>query len=221
MFDKLKEKFQEKIAGKGGSGSSSPGPDSGRQVAPGPRGAMLTHDATIPTLLQLVAWPCGGGDGLLGAAGGSGNWGSGSFTSVSPPDTPVSAGSFASGPSAFSFTPIGQLAGGGGSGAFGAIDTAGISRGVLPPALLALSNLVTEQAGREQVRAWTKSSQARMAALQGALNGTMANRQLPAGVQDLARRLLHEVSTVPGPLHRALGCRAVPPPPRTPAYPTP
>jgi hypothetical protein len=39
--------------------------------------------------------------------------------------------------------------------------------------------------------------------------------------QELARRLLHELSAVPGPLQKALAGRAVPPPHRAPAYPTP
>ena len=97
----------------------------------------------------------------------------------------------------------------------------GIARIVLPPALLALNNLVIEPAGRERLRAWSKASHARKAAVREALNAAMGNRQLPVQVQELARRLLHELSSVPGPLQTALACRPAPPPARAPAYPTP
>ncbi|GAB4823422.1 hypothetical protein N2152v2_010468 [Parachlorella kessleri] len=240
-LDKVKAKLKEAASrpgqhggspggspGGGSAGGSFTGSHEGRPVAPGPRGAILWPDAAaIPTLLHLVVNPAapappapsygGAGDGLAASlgAGGSGTFGSGSLPSLSPPGTPGSAVSSATN-SSFSFTPIGQLSGGGP----GAADTQGIARIVLPPALLALGNLVTEQAGREQVRAWAKG-QGRHAQLQTALSTAMSNKKLPPQAQELARRLLHELSSVPGPLQKALAGRPVPPPPRAAAYPTP
>lgn len=175
-LDKLSARLQSKLHGRGGAGGSPDGPEAPRPPAPGPRGAILSHDRAVPTLLQLVVSP-------EGAYPGSGAWGSGSFASLSPPDTPGSAASHSSAAAAFSFTPIGHLGRGGSAATAAALaaDPQGVARLVLPPALLALNNLVTEAAGREQVRAWAKAH-GRQAQLHSALNAAMGNRQLPQQV---------------------------------------